>query len=215
MERRSSRLTRLQVEVLEAFFEREQRFFLTGGAALAGYHLGHRETHDLDLFTLTPAMDDGVRALRDAARSLQASLEEVRTAPEFRRLLVSRGAEAVVVDLLAEHADQIHADKPVHGRVRVDPPDEIFANKLCTLLSRSEVRDIVDVRALQGLGLSLETALAAARKKDGGLTPGQLAWVLSQVTIGEQAVVPGGVTPAELREYLARLVDELARLAHP
>lgn len=54
MERPSSRLTRLQVEVLAAFFEREQRFYLTGGAALAGYHLGHRETHALDLFTLTP-----------------------------------------------------------------------------------------------------------------------------------------------------------------
>lgn len=215
MERPRSRLTRLQAEVLAAFFEREQRFYLTGGAALAGYHLGHRDTHDLDLFTLTPAMDDGVRALRDAAGSLNASLQEVRTAPEFRRLLVSRGGEAVIVDLVAEHAEQIHADKPAHGLVRVDPPDEIFANKLCALLGRSEVRDIVDVRALQGLGLSLEAALAGARKKDGGLTAGQLAWVLSQITIADHAVVPGGVTPVELREYLSRLVDELARLAHP
>ena len=47
-----SRLTRFQVEVLEAFFRREGRFYLTGGGALAGFHLGHRETHDLDLFTL-------------------------------------------------------------------------------------------------------------------------------------------------------------------
>jgi predicted nucleotidyltransferase component of viral defense system len=211
----SSRLTRLQVEILAAFFERDQRFYLTGGAALAGYHLGHRETHDLDLFTLTPAMEDGLRALRDAARSLHASLEEVQTAPEFRRLLVSRGGEAVVVDLVVEHAEQIHADKPAHGLVRVDPADEIFANKLCALLGRSEVRDLVDVRALERLGLSLEKALAAAGKKDGGLTPGQLAWVLSQITIAEEAVLPGGVTPVELREYLSRLIDELARLAHP
>ena len=211
----SSRLTPLQGELLAAFFEREQRFYLTGGAALAGYHLGHRETHDLDLFTLTAAMEEGVRALRDAARSLSASLEEVQTAPEFRRLLVSRGSEAVVVDLVVEHAEQIHADKPAHGLVRVDPADEIFANKLCALLGRSEVRDLVDVRALEGLGLPLEKALAAARKKDGGLTAGQLAWVLSQITIAEQAVLPGGVTPVELREYLSRLVDRLARLAHP
>jgi len=41
-----SRLTKLQTEVLGAFFSREQRFYLTGGGALAGYHLGHRETHD-------------------------------------------------------------------------------------------------------------------------------------------------------------------------
>lgn len=160
-------------------------------------------------------MDDGLRALREAVRSLGASLEEVRTAPEFRRLLVSRGGESVVVDLVVEHAEQIHADKPAHGLVRVDPADEIFANKLCTLLGRSEVRDLVDARALEGLGLSLEDALAAGRKKDGGLTPAQLAWVLSQISIGEEAVLPGGVAPAALREYLSDLIDRLARLAHP
>jgi hypothetical protein len=211
----SSRLTQLQSELLTAFFERDQRFYLTGGAALAGYHLRHRETHDLDLFTLSPAMEDGLRALRDAARSLGASLEEVRTAPEFRRLLVSREGESVVVDLVVEHAEQIHAEKPAHGLVRVDPADEIFANKLCTLLGRSEVRDLVDVRALEGLGLSLEEALAAGSKKDGGLTPAQLAWVLSQIAIGEEAALPGGVSPSELRDYLNGLVDRLARLAHP
>ncbi len=45
----SSKLTTLQHEFLDAFFQRESRFFLTGGAALAGFYLGHRETHDLDL----------------------------------------------------------------------------------------------------------------------------------------------------------------------
>jgi hypothetical protein len=41
------RLTALQRSVLAAFFAREREFFLSGGAALAGYHLGHRETLDL------------------------------------------------------------------------------------------------------------------------------------------------------------------------
>jgi hypothetical protein len=49
---RRSTLDRFQQEILEAFFDREQRFFLTGGAALAGFHLGHRTTRDLDLFTV-------------------------------------------------------------------------------------------------------------------------------------------------------------------
>jgi hypothetical protein len=211
----SSRLTRLQTEVLEAFFGREQRFYLTGGGALAGYHLGHRETHDLDLFTLTPAIEDGLRALRDSARALGASLEEVQTAPEFRRLLLSRGDESLVVDLVVEHAEQVRPEKPAHGLVRVDPAEEIFANKLCALLGRSEIRDLVDVKALEGLGLSLTDALAAGRRKDGGLTPAQLAWVLSQISIGDDAAIPGGATQRELRLYLDGLIDRLARLAHP
>lgn len=210
-----SRLTRFQAEMLEAFFRQEGRFFLTGGGALAGYHLGHRETHDLDLFTLAPVMDDGVRALRSAAAALGASWQEVRTAPEFRRILLSRGDESVVVDLVVEHAEQVRPEKPLYGLVRVDPAEEIFANKLCALLGRSEIRDLVDVRALEGLGLSLTEALAAGQRKDGGLTPAQLAWVLSSISIGDEATLPGGVPPAELREYLRGLIDRLVRLGHP
>jgi predicted nucleotidyltransferase component of viral defense system len=210
-----SRLTPLQADLLEAFFQHEDRFYLTGGGALAGYHLGHRETHDLDLFALSPIMDDGVRALRQAARDVGASWQEVRTAPEFRRVLLSREDDSVIVDLVIEHAEQVRPEKPAHGSVRVDPAEEILANKLCALLGRAEVRDLVDVRALEGLGLSLTEALVAGERKDGGLTPAQLAWVLSQITIGEDTDLPGGVGPDELRKYLDGLVDRLARLAHP
>ena len=46
----SSKLTSLQLRILNAFFDGEDRFFLTGGAALSGFYLEHRETHDLDLY---------------------------------------------------------------------------------------------------------------------------------------------------------------------
>nr|MBK7068441.1 nucleotidyl transferase AbiEii/AbiGii toxin family protein [Deltaproteobacteria bacterium] len=44
------RLDALQRGLIEAFFARTQRFFLTGGAALTGFYLRHRTTKDLDLF---------------------------------------------------------------------------------------------------------------------------------------------------------------------
>src|ERR1044071_3340373 len=50
-----SKLTALQREVLDAFFQRERGFFLTRGAAIVGFYLGHRTTDDLDLFTSQPA----------------------------------------------------------------------------------------------------------------------------------------------------------------
>jgi hypothetical protein len=121
----------------------------------------------------------------------------------------------VVVDLVRDRVPQARPEKPILESVRVDPPEEIFANKLCTLLSRSEPRDLVDVRGLEALGLDLDAALAAASLKDGGLTPGQLAWVLSEVTIGDDARVPGDVTVPELRAYLADLVDRLSKRAYP
>jgi hypothetical protein len=45
---------------------------------------------------------------------------------------------------------------------------EILANKLCTLLSRSELRDLVDMYALERAGFRVEHAPPLAEKKDAG-----------------------------------------------
>lgn len=211
----TGRLSRLQSDLLAEFFRLEKRFFLTGGAALAGFHLGHRTTQDLDLFATSDILDDGERALREAARSVGGTMEAIRTAPEFLRRLIRRGDESVIVDLVVDHAAQGEEPKLSFGAVRVDPPREILANKLCTLLSRSELRDLVDVLALVRAGYSVEEALPLAIRKDGGLTPAQLAWVLSEIEIGDDASIPGGVALHELREFIADLKDRLARAAFP
>jgi hypothetical protein len=211
----ASRLTPFQRAFLDAFFRRSDGFFLTGGGALVGFHLGHRETHDLDLFAVSPLLETGVSIVREVADELHATCEATQTAPDFRRVLVSRDAESLVVDLVFDRAPQAHPDKLWFGHVRVDPAEEVFANKLCALLGRAEIRDLVDVRALERAGLSLGEALRAGALKDGGLTAGQLAWVLSQITIGQDAAVPGELTPAELSAYLDDLIARLAALARP
>ena len=209
------RLSPLQEEVLLRFFRKTHSFFLTGGAALAAYHLGHRTTDDLDLFTSSADLDEGVSALQSLADEMGASIQALRTSPDFRRFLLAVGDEGVVVDLVRDRAPQIFAEKLDRDGVLVDPPGEILANKLCTLLSRGEVRDLVDVLFLERAGLRVEDALVPASSKDGGLTPAQLAWVLSQITVGPDARIPAGVTPDELRAFLEDLVSRLARLAYP
>ncbi|MDP9122819.1 MAG: nucleotidyl transferase AbiEii/AbiGii toxin family protein [Acidobacteriota bacterium] len=208
-------LDKLQREVLAAFFALERGFFLTGGAALAGFHLGHRRTQDLDLFTTEDRLEEGVSALRAAALEAGAVVEAVRSSPDFRRFLLRRGEESVVVDLVRDPTPQLFSEKPLFGNIRVDPPAEIMANKICTLLSRAEIRDLVDVWSLEKAGLSVEETLPAAAMKDGGLTPGQLAWVLSQIRIGDDAVIPGAPSVEELRRYLQELAERLTRLAYP
>jgi Domain of unknown function (DUF1814). len=211
----ANKLSVLQQDFLRAFFQRETRFFLTGGAALVGYHLGHRETHDLDLFTVEDAMTDGMSAVAEVAREWGAILEALQTSPDFRRVLLRRGTEAIVIDLVREYAVQASPEKPIVNGIAVDPPQEILANKLCALLSRSEIRDLVDVRALEMSGYRMEDALDAAAAKDRGLTPAQLGWVLSQIELGVDLVPPGGVSAEELRSYLDELIARLARQAYP
>ena len=144
-----------------------------------------------------------------------ANLESIQTSPDFRRYILTLESEAIVIDLIRERVAQIVADKPVIGIVSVDPPEEILANKLCALLGRAEIRDLVDVRALEISGYPMESALPAAALKDAGLTPGQLSWVLSQITLGDDLVPPGGISVEELRKYLNGLIARLSRLAFP
>ena len=210
-----SRLTALQRDVLRAFFARERGFFLTGGGALAGFHLGHRPTDDLDLFTTDDAaFERGRFVLQDIAASLPGHLDVRQDTPRFLRAFLSRGDEAVVIDLVRDQP-QRHADKLERDGIRIDPADEILANKLTTLVGRAEERDLVDVMCLERAGYRIEDALPYALAKDGGCTPATLAWVLSEIAIPDGIALPGGVSPTELRAYVADLIVRLRRAALP
>jgi len=211
----TARLNDLQNDFLREFFRRENRFYLTGGAALVGFYLGHRVTNDLDLFTLENEIENGFAIVKDVARTLKASVEAIQTAPDFRRVLVTRSDEAIVVDLVREYVFQLQPLKREINGIRVDSPEEILANKLCALLSRSEIRDLVDVRELEKAGFKIEDALSVAQQKDSGLTAAQLAWVLNQIKFGEDLIPPGDVSVTGLRNYLDDLMARLKRLAFP
>lgn len=210
------RLTRLQRDLLLAFFEHERGFFLTGGAALAGFYLHHRETTDLDFFTHdSQAFERGGFALRAAAADVGAEVSVKQDAPGFKRYLVSRGDDSVLVDTVWERVRAAYPHKKEEGRIVLDTPEEITVNKLTTLVSRSEPRDIVDLMLLERAGFSIDAALPKALEKDGGCTPATLAWVLSEVSIPDGAALPGDVSASETRSFLASLVERLLRAAVP
>lgn len=136
----------------------------------------------------------------------------LQTSPSFHRFVVSRGDERVVVDIVRDRVPQLGA-KPVIDSIRMDSREEIFVNKICTLVSRSEVRDLVDVMELEAGGLRVEDFLDAAAKKDGGATPATLAWLLSTFPI--PASVPGTHTSDEVRAYARALEERMAHRARP
>lgn len=169
--------------MLEAFFSEPSAFFLTGGAALAGYHLGHRFTDDLDLFS-PPAetMELAVQRVRRAAAAIGAALEPIQEAPEFRRFAVQRGNDTTVIDLVIDRAPQLVVDKEWAGQVRVDPQREIAANKITALLGRTAPRDLVDLFALFDRGHLLKACVGRCadqgrrgRPGDSGLGPVAMA----------------------------------------
>jgi hypothetical protein len=194
---------------------------LTGGGALAGVHLGHRETRDLDLFwrnrgELGSLVADVVAALRSSGLAAQV----LRTAPAFGELRVSEGDDACVVDLVAEPFGSIAPpDQAVieGATIQVDNRHELLASKLATLLERSEGRDLVDVKALLDAGGDLQAALADAPKKDAGFSPLTLAWVLKDYDPRPAAQVLGwtAAQTEALLSFKQWLIDRLTASAFP
>jgi predicted nucleotidyltransferase component of viral defense system len=211
----SSRLDPLQEAVLRVFFAQTTMFRLTGGAALGGFYLRHRATEDLDLFAAPPStLAEGDRALRLTVSTLGAAVEVKQDAPDFRRYLVSLDGARTVVDLVIDRVPRIDADVVI-GTVHLESEREIAANKVCTLLSRMEPRDLFDLRVLLQRGHRLEDVVAAARIKDGGADPATLAWVLSTWRLPAHAAVPPETTTGELEEFRRELVEALTRLTLP
>jgi hypothetical protein len=209
-------LTPLQHDVLRAFFDRDRGFFLSGGAALVGFYLHHRDTTDLDLFcTDDDAFARGRLALGGAVATIGGALEVVQDAPDFKRFSVSRGDELVIVDLVRDRVPQGRDAKNEIDGILVDPIEEIVANKLTAVVGRMEERDLVDLFLLEKAGYRVEDFLAAALAKDGGCTPATLAWLLSEVRIPSTSRLPGDVGAAELAQWIASLIVRLRRAAAP
>jgi len=108
------------------------------------------------------AFERGRHVLPVFADEVGAILEVRQDAPAFRRYTLARTEEAVVVDLVHERVHQVVTDKPVLDGIRVDPPEEILANKLTALVGRQEERDLVDVYFLEQKGFKIEDSLGAA-----------------------------------------------------
>lgn len=211
----SGSLDDLQVRVLDALARVDPRFVLTGGGALAGVHLRHRTTRDLDLFwrnrdrlgNLPDLVEQRLANLGLSVRSLQRS-------PAFVQLRVSDGSSVVIVDLVAEPSDAIEqAESHRVGKeeILVDSKRAILAEKLCALLERAEVRDLIDVEALLQRGESLELAIADAPRRDTGFSPLTLAWVLRDLNVRGLAASAGlsGEVAGRLDEFRKSLIDTL------
>jgi hypothetical protein len=209
----TNRLTVLQLDLVRAVAQRNSGFFLTGGGVLVGFVLGHRTTDDLDLFTTDDAAMADVDALaRALAAAVGAALESLQTTPDHRRYLFSRGEESTRVDFVRDRGPQLLSKADRDG-VAMDSVEEIIANKITTLASRSEIRDVVDLYCLEQAGYRIEDHLDAALSKDAGATPATIAWLLSTLRVPDR--LPGEVSRDAIVAYVKALEARLRARAFP
>lgn len=215
------RLSALQWRILAALTTVEPPFTLTGGGALAGVHLHHRDTRDLDLFWRErDQLGDLAEKVRKRLLADGLTVTAVETSSTFHRLQVDDGQATTLIDLVAEPFEALLPPTRIHigeAEIRVDTPREILASKLCALLSRSELRDLEDVRALVESGCDLEQGLGDAAQKDGGFSPLTLAWLLRSLEVQPIAEALGWSEESakRLAEFHRRLMDRLVASGAP
>jgi hypothetical protein len=201
-------LSPLQERVLGVLAGMEPGWTLFGAGALIGFYLGHRTTRDLDL-AFRPLLQLGDIPREVEARLRQAGLrvEHVQRAVSFARLRVDDDSESIEVDLIADPVTPVEPAVEVRAGVRVDTRRALFAQKLCALLSRIELRDLEDVGALLDAGEDLDRGLRDAASLDGGFSPPTLAWLLQSFPVERAA--EEGRDPARLEAIRRRLLAAL------
>lgn len=214
-------LTETQLEILDILSEIKPPWTLVGGGALLLAYLDHRKTKDLDLFWRDfVELDQVEKDIEDRLRDTGFGVEVVQRSSRFIRLSATKQDETVVLDLVQDMTPPVRpdVDTMIGGKnIKVADRYEILVNKICSLLSRLEIRDLHDVKELLESGENLEVVLQDAPKQDGGFSPLTLAWALEGFEV-EKISKRSGIPEEQaidLDEFRKNLISQLLKLAKP
>jgi hypothetical protein len=212
-------LTPLQRTFLQAFAELPDQasFYLTGGTALAEFHLGHRLSFDLDLFTgeagLVAPMSRQVDQL-DGRHGLQVTA--ARRFASYAEFVVAQADEQVKVDLALDAPFHFQPPEPSDAGVWVNSYEDLKVDKVLAYYGRAEPRDAVDLYFLLRQE-RLDELLELAARKDPGFDRYWFAVALNRAAgfpdelerWPVKLLVP--CDPIEIKRTFQTLADDLMR----
>lgn len=194
--------------------------YLTGGTCLAEYYFGHRLSVDMDLFTQEKELFEEAKAyFSDPSQFKQGTLVEKRITPYLcQYLYVSpKEKEPIKIDLVHDTVE--HLSPPLQiGSVWIDSLPDLLANKIGCLISRSEVKDFLDLFYLiPASQLKMNEIVDLALKKEGGLDPlimaNQIEFIFRQKQPHTQVL--GKTDWKELQLFFKKIQKECLDLIRP
>lgn len=213
-------LNPLQTKVLRAFFSEpfSQDFFLSGGTALAGFYLFHRESVDLDFFTLNKLDNLFLqKQLESLAFQNRLKWQILNSANgTFHSVLLSSGTEQLKLDFVSDVPMQFGKIEDFEG-IKVDSLENIAVNKITAVFGRTDAKDFVDLYfLLKNEKFVFSDLVEKAKKKDLGLSEFYLAGMLAgveKITVFPKMLVP--LDKDELRKYFLTLSENLFKKIKP
>lgn len=140
-------------------------FYLSDGTALSAFHLHHRRSDDLDLFSREPFDGKAVVGLVNAVAEGEPVPRRIHDRLGF---IVRLSGEPLRVEFVHYDFEWIEEPAARYGRLRVDGLRDILANKLSAIVERTDAKDYADLlHILRRSSLTLEQGIDDCRAKFG------------------------------------------------
>ncbi|MBI4770831.1 MAG: nucleotidyl transferase AbiEii/AbiGii toxin family protein [Chloroflexi bacterium] len=177
---------------------RAQKFYLTGGSALAEFYLGHRFSQDMDLFTQDKQAWQAIEEdVRFAVESVGGTLDFRAAKPqdELHRAIIRVAHEPELkVDIVRDAPPHFGEPEVQNDAVIVDSLENIAVGKLLALYGRAYPRDFVDVFFLLENGWNFRRLIELGKEKD----PGLIEFYLAGTPGSGPGHPPAGAQPGRL-----------------
>lgn len=214
-------LTSYQVQILRAFFATDfaKPFFLTGGTALSGFYFAHRESQDLDFFSLTPIDTLQLNQITAQLATLtHATITTKMQTPMYYEIYLENKPDNWIqrLDFVQEQPVRFGELANIDG-VMVDSLENIGSNKICAILGRLEVKDYIDLYTiLHQSPFTFEQLFDLAKQKDLGLNEFTFASSIGDISqISAWPKLHTALEPITLNEYFQQLATKLLQQIKP
>lgn len=140
--------TLLQKIVFDKFSQDKnlrEKFYFTGGTALSVFYLKHRESEDLDFFSDKSFSDEPViEFINKIAKELKTTFKLTKI--ENTRIFELEKDKKRIIKVDFGYYPYLRIEKGlIYQNVSVDSLRDIAANKLQTIIQRTEAKDFVDL----------------------------------------------------------------------
>lgn len=136
------KLYQLQDEVLNIVFTLENDFYLTGGTALHRFYYNGRYSDDLDFFVSnSQTFSEDINEIIQLLKEQNYKISHIVTSRDFYRVIVN---DVLQLDFVNDRVYRYKKSNLINN-FRIDNKINILTNKLTTIISRDEEKDIFDL----------------------------------------------------------------------